>query len=238
MRQRLTGSERALLYRFAFETGIRPKQIRALKVSSFDLKSDPATVTSEARSTKRRRIHVQVIRPAGMGQRGCDGRREDRTGQERFPGRTESPERMGSLLSTRHGHGTALADAGVPEKEIAASMHHASRKTTARYLHTNREAVASAIAALPDLSYPMADVATGTDNQSCFTTALPLKNFSMESGGVGSQNHRDHDSAESLGKTGESAISDEKLKFGLLAELADALDSKSNARKGVSVRLR
>ena len=45
-RQGLTGDERALLYRFAFETGIRPKQIRSLTVADFDLKADPPSVTS------------------------------------------------------------------------------------------------------------------------------------------------------------------------------------------------
>ena len=53
----------------------------------------------------------------------------------------------------RHGHGTALGAAGVPEKDIAASMHHASRTTTQRYLHANRKAVSAAIALLPDLAY-------------------------------------------------------------------------------------
>ena len=61
------------------------------------------------------------------------------------------------FYSTRHGHGTALADAGVPEKDIAASMHHASRTTTARYLHSDRRAIAKAVALMPELA------ATGTD---------------------------------------------------------------------------
>jgi len=70
------------------------------------------------------------------------------------------------FYSTRHGHGTGLADAGVPEKDIAASMHHASRTTTARYLHRDRKAKRAAIDAMPDLSYSSAgreaQAATGT----------------------------------------------------------------------------
>ena len=42
------------------------------------------------------------------------------------------------FYSTRHGRGTALAAAGVPEKDTAASMHHASRATTSRYLHAGQ----------------------------------------------------------------------------------------------------
>jgi hypothetical protein len=135
----------------------------------------------------------------------------------------------------RHGHGTALTAAKVPEKDIAKPIHHSSRTTTARYLHSDQKAIANAIAALPDLSYPESDVANGTD---CFTTALPPQSSPIEPGGVGGKNGQRDAGAKSLGETGESAISDEKLKNGLLAELADALDSKSNARKGVSVRLR
>jgi len=56
---------------------------------------------------------------------------------------------------------TLRADAGV-----AASMHHAGRTTTARYLHTDSKALAAAVARLPDLSYPLSDVATGTDGTS------------------------------------------------------------------------
>ncbi|HRK30287.1 MAG TPA: hypothetical protein PLD59_04335, partial [Tepidisphaeraceae bacterium] len=59
----LTASERSILYRFSYETGIRPNQIRALTVSSFNLESRPATVTSQAVYVKRRRVHTQAIRP-------------------------------------------------------------------------------------------------------------------------------------------------------------------------------
>ena len=46
-------------------------------------------------------------------------------------------------------------------------------------------------------------------------------------------------SNESFGKIeGYSGFTEVKSAPGLLAELADALDSKSSARKGVSVRLR
>jgi hypothetical protein len=68
------------------------------------------------------------------------------------------------FYSVRHGHGTALGDAGVPEKDFAASMHHASRKTTERYLHSGRKSLASAIAAMPDLTYTLPALKTGTDD--------------------------------------------------------------------------
>jgi integrase len=59
----ITGAERALAYRFAFETGMRPGQMRALTPSNFQLDARPPTVTTHARHVKRRRQHVQILRP-------------------------------------------------------------------------------------------------------------------------------------------------------------------------------
>jgi len=55
-------AERVLLYRFAYETGIRPGQIRAMTVSAFDFEADPPHVTSAARSVKTRKSHTQPLR--------------------------------------------------------------------------------------------------------------------------------------------------------------------------------
>ena len=65
-----------------------------------------------------------------------------------------------------------MANAGVAEVRIAASMHHASRRTTQRYLHSDRKAVAGAIAAMPDLAYTTKQAATGTDG-ACAALAQP-----------------------------------------------------------------
>src|SRR5205814_10321251 len=55
------------------------------------------------------------------------------------------------FYSLRHTHGTALGDAGVPQKDIQASMHHTSGKTTERYMHTHRRALAVAVGKLPSV---------------------------------------------------------------------------------------
>jgi integrase len=57
----VTGEERAHLWRFLFTTGIRPGQLRELKVSDFDLESNPPTVKAAARFVKRRKVHVQEL---------------------------------------------------------------------------------------------------------------------------------------------------------------------------------
>ena len=226
----LTGSERALLYRFAFETGVRPGQMRSLIVADFDLNADPPTVKAQARFVKRRKTHVQILRPAlashlkglfatrmpsapafkmpseynlarmlkhdlaaarslWLAEPVIDDERLDRLKSDFLSDVSHTGERA-VFYSIRHGHGTALADAGVPEKDIAASMHHTNRSTTARYLHSGRKALSSAIDALPDLSYPQAQVATGTDGAEVSVSGeAPLANpwptgtTSMDSGG-------------------------------------------------------
>jgi hypothetical protein len=53
VRYELAADERVLLYRFAFETGIRPGQLRKLTAASFELDATPPTVTSGAATVKR-----------------------------------------------------------------------------------------------------------------------------------------------------------------------------------------
>lgn len=59
----IAGSERAIVYRLAVETGLRANEIRTLKRASFDFASVPATVTVEAGYSKRRRKDVLPMRP-------------------------------------------------------------------------------------------------------------------------------------------------------------------------------
>ena len=51
----LSGGERAMLYRTAAFTGLRASELASLTARSFDLESQPATVTVEAAYSKRRR---------------------------------------------------------------------------------------------------------------------------------------------------------------------------------------
>lgn len=281
VRSGLTGAERALFYRFAFETGMRPGQIRNLTVADFDLTADPPTVTTQARYVKRRRMQTQIFRPAlavvlrdlfksklptapairmpskhhmaemlrkdladaraiWISAAPDDKEREHRQRSD-FLADTDHEGRRAVCYSTRHGHGTALADAGVPEKDIAASMHHASRKTTARYLHSDRKARRSAIDAMPDLAYTSGTesaAATGTngpeptpgETPAC-TDACTTGRSRVESGG---QNDDPDDEPPRLTKPGklrEIGDSRDSLNTGLLAELADAMDSKSISQK-------
>jgi len=57
----MSGPDRALVYAFAAATGLRANELRSLTPASFDLDSDPATVTLEAGCSKHRREDVQLI---------------------------------------------------------------------------------------------------------------------------------------------------------------------------------
>ena len=52
-----------MLYRVAFGTGFRVKELRSLEACSFDLDGDPPTVAVNAAYSKRRRLDVQPIHP-------------------------------------------------------------------------------------------------------------------------------------------------------------------------------
>jgi len=58
---KLDGTTRAMAYRLALGSGFRRKELRSLTAASFDLDSDPPTVTAKAAYSKRRRKNVQPI---------------------------------------------------------------------------------------------------------------------------------------------------------------------------------
>jgi integrase len=60
---KMTGPDRAALYRVALRAGFRANELRFLTPESFDLTGDPPTVTVKVAYSKRRRQDVQPIRP-------------------------------------------------------------------------------------------------------------------------------------------------------------------------------
>jgi integrase len=187
-----TAADRSLLYRFAFETGMRTNQIRRLTPASFNLADEPPTVTSAARTVKRRREQTQVLKPstAAILERRFETlmptwpafnmpdkftcaemlRHDLATARLKWidsaAGDEERSRRQKSdflasvnirgetvdFYSLRHTHGTCLADAGVHQKDIAASLHHTKTSTTDRYVHTGLIAQARAINLLPPIA--------------------------------------------------------------------------------------
>lgn len=62
VRGTVSGSDRALLYRVAAETGLRAQELRPLKVSSLSLDARPPTVTVVAAYSEHRKEDVQVLK--------------------------------------------------------------------------------------------------------------------------------------------------------------------------------
>ena len=60
---KMSGPDRAALYRVAAGTGFRANELRSLTPESFDLTAETPTVTVKAAYSKRRRDDVQPIRP-------------------------------------------------------------------------------------------------------------------------------------------------------------------------------
>ena len=260
--QSMTGDERALLYRFGFETGMRPGQVRALKVSDFKLDAEPPTVTTLAKYVKRRTPHLQTLRAematilaksfkgklpaasafkmpgkshmadmlradlararaAWIAEAKTDDERQKRLRSDFLAAESHAGERA-VFYSLRHAHGTALAESGVAESVIAKSMHHASRKTTARYIHASDDALADAISNLPSMPAIQKQRATGTygaEPDGCLRKACATGQTDMDSGG---QNE-----AERTLDFGAKTLESPENRPGLVAELADATDSKS-----------
>jgi integrase len=64
VRRRISGPDRAMLYRITAGTGFRSEEMQSLTPESFDLDDPCPTITVEARDSKRRRRDVQPIQPA------------------------------------------------------------------------------------------------------------------------------------------------------------------------------
>jgi integrase len=210
-RKGLEARERTLVYRFAFETGVRPGQMRQLTPSRFQLDAEPPIVTSHAKTVKRRKTHVQVLLPgmvatlrehfktkmpdapafklpdksnvsrmfhadmadaraAWIGEKGLSDQDREKRQRSDFLARVDHQGRVAVFYSLRHSHGTALGDAGVPQKEIGASLHHTRTATTDRYVHSHLDTRALALAALPPVASDVPAVATGTDGKPADST--------------------------------------------------------------------
>ena len=184
----MEGRERVLLYRLAVETGLRRKELRSLKVSSFDF--DQNTVTVVAGYSKRRREDVLPLRPdtatdlkaffAGKlpTTKAFGGRYKQLTDETAPMIRadladagieyTDEAGRYRDFHSLRHTTGSWLAANGVHPKVAQAIMRHSDiNLTMSRYTHVFRGQVAAAVAKLPDLSAPegQEQKATGTDGK-------------------------------------------------------------------------
>ncbi|MHC4661722.1 MAG: tyrosine-type recombinase/integrase [Planctomycetota bacterium] len=166
----ITGSERALLYRLAVETGLRASEIRSLTAQSFDLANDPAMVTVEAAHSKHRRTDVLPLRKATamvlaahvadmsptanvfptMPAKTVDMIRFDLEAAE-IP-YVDDSGRYADFHALRHTFITNLACSGVhPKVAQDLARHSTIQLTLDRYTHTALETQVEALEKLPNL---------------------------------------------------------------------------------------
>jgi len=178
----MSGTERALLYRLAAESGIRKNELRSLTVSSFDLPGHSVTVS--AGDSKHRQEDRLPLRPdTADALAGFLCGKMPTVKVFNIPGKTAKMlkadlanagieyvvnGRYADFHALRHTTGSLLAAAGVHVKLIQTIMRHSDiNLTMSRYTHIFAGQESDAVAALPDLSLPsesQRQVKTGTYN--------------------------------------------------------------------------
>ncbi|MCK5473211.1 MAG: site-specific integrase, partial [Planctomycetes bacterium] len=142
----MTGSERAMLYQLAVETGLRANEIRSLTKSSFDF--DNGIVTVEANNTKNKKMAVLPIR------KGTAVMLKEDLAAAQIP-YVDEDGKYADFHSLRHTTGSWLAACGVHPKVAQTIMRHKDiNLTMSRYTHILRGQELEAINKLPDLSVP------------------------------------------------------------------------------------
>ena len=206
--QGMTGPDRALLYRFALETGFRWSECCSLTRASFNFADDPATVTIRAEDAKNRKDDALPLRtqlaadlkdrmalflpdtkafPGMWLEKGANMLRVDL----KAAGIAYHDEygRQADFHALRHTYGTMLNQAGVPLATAQRLMRHSDPKLTANiYTHIMVETKAEALAKLPTLqavSEGAEMLKTGTDD--CSGTGenvIVMKNHDNGENGV------------------------------------------------------
>lgn len=155
----LSGNDRFVLYMLAASTGFRAGALSSLTRESFNLETDPATVTLSARRNKKRKPRVQPLpsdvvptlreflatRPAGVllwggtwasDHRGAEMFRNDLEASG-IPYSIQGPD--GQLFadfhSLRHSFLTLLGRGGVDLRTVQELADHSTPMLTARYVH-------------------------------------------------------------------------------------------------------
>jgi hypothetical protein len=178
----MTGYERALLYRLAIETGLRAKELRSLKKSSFDFNN--LTVVAEIGYTKNKKVAILPLRKdAAIDLQVFLSSKTPNTKAFNVPMKTadmlkedlaaagipyvDDAERYADFHALRHTTGTLLAASGAHPKVAQDILRHSDiNLTMSLYTHTLRGQKSEAIANLPNLSQPSKErqkaIKTGT----------------------------------------------------------------------------
>jgi len=182
-RFRISGHERALLYRFAAQSGLRANEIRCLTIASFDF--DKQLVTLTGKYTKNGRDTTLPLRKDIVAMlKDLLANKLPHIAAFKLPSKYNMADMLRADLaaaqieidpergqvcfhSLRHSFGTMLAASGVHPKTAQTLMRHSDiNLTMSRYTHTLRGQEATAIESLPDLNCEASKStkATGTND--------------------------------------------------------------------------
>jgi integrase len=189
----LDGRDRFHLYAAACATGFRASGLASLTPGSFDLDTEPPTVTLAARHNKSRVLKVQPLppdvadllrdylagKPAGRPiWEGTGTWARDRVAADMLrldleaagiPYAVEGPDGplFADFHALRHTYLTLVGRAGIDLRTLQESAGHSTPTLTARYSHRRLHDLAGAVERLPDFlpgdAPPEALQATGTD---------------------------------------------------------------------------
>ena len=167
----VSGPERALIYRFASETGLRADEIRGLTRAAFELDTLPYHVKVPSGLTKNRkeakiglrpelaellREHLQRKAPAAQALNvpPITSRVIRQDLEAAGIAYRDEHGRTLDFHALRHTFITYVGRSGASAKTVQELARHASITTTQRYLHSDDDEKTAAIAALPTLSAP------------------------------------------------------------------------------------
>jgi integrase len=167
---KVTGPDRAMLYRVAAGTGLRANELRSLTPESFGLDAETPTVTVKAAYSKRRRDDVQPIRPdlalalrpwlaqkaPGSPVWGSLTRNTNVLIQRDLEGAgvpyRDASDRVADFHALRHTYITALATSNAPVKVVQSLARHSTPSLTfGLYAHVGLFDQTTALDALPDI---------------------------------------------------------------------------------------
>jgi site-specific recombinase XerD len=189
----MDGHERALLWRFMLETGLRRIEVQTLILSDLclDDPKQPFVRVRAVNSKNRTEARIPIRGPLAAALKTFVQQRQDRATVIVFGGAfsrlshhavkalkfdlkaagiayADSTGAVIDLHSLRHTFVTRLGKSGVDIDTVKRLARHASIATTARYMHTDEEAKRQGIERLPDYDSPSSQTPpktrTGTDD--------------------------------------------------------------------------
>ena len=201
--QDMNGPDRAILYLTALGSGLRRRELAALRPEDFDLGATPPAILLPAKHAKNRRETRQII-PVGLADALRDWLTQKPRGKSVFGPLSraaemlkvdldaaeikDTPEGVVDFHALRHSYITRLALSRAPVKLIQTLARHSTPVLTlSRYAHAGDEDKAAALAMLPALEAPL--LRSGTESPSAGTargTAHAL-HLALQRGNTGQQ---------------------------------------------------